>query len=236
MRSLRARLFLAILGTVLIAVGAALALGVVLTKSAVSDTIRNDVERQANDLAVQFSLLPEGAREASGAEGRNGRGAPPLAPGALGGEAPVPGKAQPLGPKPVQIVNFEKAAELLPASAMTELRAGRAADGTAEIKGVSMIYAARPVEESVVLVTRRDVVTGDDFSRYLAALLIASGVAALLAAVVAALLARRLTGPLRRLAGAAGELASGGSPEPVPRGGAEEIDELAGASTRCPSS
>ena len=47
MRSLRARLFVAILGTVLVAVGASLALGVVLTKSAVRDTIRRDVEGQA---------------------------------------------------------------------------------------------------------------------------------------------------------------------------------------------
>ena len=38
-----------------------------------------------------------------------------------------------------------------------------------------------------------------------------------------------MTRPLRRLGAAAGELAAGGSPDPVPRGGAEEIDELAGA-------
>jgi len=229
MRSLRARLFVAIFGTVLIAVGAALALGVILTKGAVSDTIRSDVERQADDLAIQFSMLPESARQPSEGQVQQG-GAPPLSPGALGREPPVPGSAaRPRGPRPVQIVSLEKAARLLPASAMTELRAGRAADGTAEIEGVSTIYAARPVDGSVVLVTRRDVVTGDDFSRYLAALLIASGVAALLAAAVAALLARRLTQPLRMLGAAAGELAAGRSPEPVPPGGTTELDELAGA-------
>ena len=75
MRSLRARLFVAIFGTVLIAVGAALALGVVLTKSAVRDTIRSDVERQADCLAIQFSLLPEEAR-------RQGRNRAQAAPGA----------------------------------------------------------------------------------------------------------------------------------------------------------
>ncbi len=66
-----------------------------------------------------------------------------------------------------------------------------------------------------------------DFRRYLAALLIAGGAAALLAAAVAALLARRLTLPLRRLSEAAGELAAGRRPEPVPPEKTEELDRLA---------
>ena len=77
--------------------------------------------------------------------------------------------------------------------------------------------------------TRPDVVSGDDFRRYLSALLIAGGVAALLAALLAAVLARRLTLPLRRLAAAAGELAARRRPEPVPPEGTEELDELAEA-------
>ncbi len=116
---------------------------------------------------------------------------------------------------------------MLPASAVSALREGGSADGTVEIEGRSQIYAAERAGRSIVLVTRPDVVSGDDFSRYLSALLIASGVAALLAAAVAALLARRLTQPLRRLGAAAGELAAGRSPEPVPREGTEELDELA---------
>ena len=79
----------------------------------------------------------------------------------------------------------------------------------------------------MALVTRPDLVSGDDFSRYLSALLIASGVAALVAAAVAALLARRLTDPLRQLGQAAGEVAAGRHPEPVPVAGTEELDELA---------
>ena len=61
MRSLRARLFVAILGAVLVAVGASLALGVVLTKSAVRDTIRGDVEAQAEAFANQIGRLPAGS-------------------------------------------------------------------------------------------------------------------------------------------------------------------------------
>jgi signal transduction histidine kinase len=133
MRSLRARLFLAILGAVLLAVGASLALGIVLTREAVQETLRGHAAER-----LHF--------------------------------APPPGLPPP--PPPVDVL-------------------------------------------------------GGDFRRYLAGLLIAGGAGALLAAALAALLARRLTRPLHRLSGAAGELAAGRHPDPVPRGGPREIDEMA---------
>jgi len=135
MRSLRARLFLAILGVVLVAVGVSLTLGIVLTRSAVDQTLR--------DQAAQYRQHP-----------------------------PPPGT--PLPPPPPRV----------------------------------------------------DVFSGD-FRNYLAGLLIAGGAAALLAAGAAALLARRLTQPLRRLSEAAGELAAGRHPDPVPPEGTEELDRLA---------
>ena len=135
MRSLRARLFLAILGVVLVAVGASLALGIVLTRSAVDQTLREQ--------AQQHRL-----------------------------RRPPPGVPAP--PPPPRV----------------------------------------------------DVFSGD-FRSYLAGLLIAGGAGALLAAAAAALLARRLTAPLRRLSGAAGELAAGRRPDPVPMEGTEELDRLA---------
>jgi two-component system sensor histidine kinase BaeS len=230
MRSLRARLFLAIFGTVLVAVGASLALGVVLTKDAVRDTIRGDVEAQAEAFADQIERLP--ARSALQLRA----GAPPL-PGGQPGlpPGPAPRGATQIGiagggeggGAPVAVVSLAAASQVLPDSAVAALRKGDPADGVVEIDGSSQIYAAERAGRSVVLVTRPDVVSGDDFRRYLSALLIASGVAALLAAAVAALLARRLTQPLRRLGAAAGELAAGRSPEPVPREGTEELDELA---------
>ena len=211
MRSLRTQLFLAILGAVLVAVGASLAMGVVLTKSAVRDTIRSDVEAQAEAFAAQFQNLPQpGAQPPIG-------GPPGAGPGAGGG-----------GPEqPVAILTLAEARRELPGSATAELRQDGSAAGSADVAGASQIYAAQRVGRSVVLVTRPDVVSGDDFSRYLSALLIASGVAALLAAAIAALIARRLTQPLRRLGAAAGELAAGRRPEPVPRERTEELDDLA---------
>jgi two-component system OmpR family sensor kinase len=211
MRSLRGRLFVAILGAVLLAVGASLALGVVLTKSAVRGTIEHDVQAQAEAFAAQLQRLPAP------------RGAPPAGapPGGPGGG--------PGGERPVAILNLRQAEAQLPTSAWRELLREGSASGTARFDGRSQIYAAVRSGRAVALVTRPDVVSGDDFNRYLSALLIASGVAALLAAAVAALLARRLTQPLRRLGVAAGELASGRRPEPVPREGTRELDDLAGA-------
>ncbi|HWB68779.1 MAG TPA: hypothetical protein VG518_02265, partial [Solirubrobacterales bacterium] len=205
-RSLRARLFAAIVGTVLLGVGASLFLGIVLTRNAVRDTIRRDVERQAEALASQLGRLP--------AASTRGLRASPPPPGTPPPVQPTPGAAppgaQPPGAvRPVSVLSLGAARRQLPHGAYAELRRTGSADGTAEVEGHSQIFAARRSGRSVVLVTRPDVVSGGDFSRYLSALLIASGVAALVAAAVAALLARRLTQPLRRLASAAGELAAG---------------------------
>jgi len=146
MRTLRGRLFVAILGVVLLAVGASLALGIVLTRDAVRETLRDNAEERLEQRIERAQSAPR----------------------------PGPGLRPPRPPPPP------------------------------------------PVD-----------VLGGDFRRYLAALLIASGVAALVAAAVAAELARRTTRPLRRLADAAGELAEGGDPDPVPLVGTEELDDLA---------
>ena len=227
-RSLRARLFVAILGAVLVGVGASLALGIVLTRDAVRETIRRDVEQQADSLAGQAPLL-RASRERQRAKGEARKPPPPGLP------APPPKGALPPGApgeRPVTVLSLAKARRILPASAVAELRRSGSADGTASIAGRDSIYAARRSGSTVVLVSRPDLVSGDDFRRYLSALLIASGAAALLAAAVAALLARRLTRPLRRLRSAAGELAEGRHPEPVPEVGTEELDDLASSFNR----
>jgi signal transduction histidine kinase len=225
MRSLRARLFVAILGAVLLAVGASLALGVVLTKDAVRDSIKTDIEGQAEAVATQLGQF-------------QGEFKSRLRPPRPGLPPPDPGNAAYVGigqgddGGPVTVLSLANAEEVLPKSAVTALKDDGAADGTAEIEGRDAIYAARRVDSSVVLAARPDVVSGDDFSRYLSALLIAAGAAVLLAAALAAFLARRLTQPLRRLGQAAGEVATGHHPEPVPAEGTEELDELAASFNR----
>lgn len=224
-RSLRWRLFAAIVGTVLVAVGASLALGIVLTRDAVKDTIRKDVSSQADVLALR---LRSGELRSAGAGPAVPGVLPPL-PGGLPAQAPgvdqlpLPPPGGPGVSIPV-IVSLSRASSLLPPPVVAALRAGRPVDGTFTRRGEDEVFAARRAGSRVVLVTRPDVVSGDDFSRYLTALLLSSGIAVLLAAGAAALLARRLSAPLHRVAEASRELAAGGSPDPVPR---EETLELA---------
>jgi two-component system sensor histidine kinase BaeS len=214
--SLRWRLFAAILGAVLVSVGISLALGIVLTRGAVSDTIREDVSRQADQLASQL---------------RSGRAAPlpglPPAPPPRG-EIPLPPPGGEPAPIPI-VVGFDRARDALPSDAVAALREGKPVEGTLTRNGERQIYAAQRVGDSVVLVIRPDVVTSGDFARYLTALLISAGLAALLAAGAAALLSRRLTAPLDRVAEASRVLAAGGSPEPVPREQTTELAALADA-------
>jgi len=232
MRSLRSRLFITILGVVLLAVGASLALGIVLTRDAVRTTIRGEVESQADAFAAQVSRLPAKSAQrlrAGAVRPAGARGGPPGGPPPTGPPGGPPGREGTGGPRPFVVISVNAAARLLPSAAADQLRQTGSVDGTAEVGGRESIYAARRSGDLVVLVTRPDVVSGDDFRRYLSALLIASGAAALLAAAVAALLARRLTQPLRRLSAAAGEVAAGRHPEPVPPEGTEELDDLAEA-------
>jgi signal transduction histidine kinase len=220
MRTLRRRLFIAILGAVLLAVGVSLALGIVLTRGAVRDTARADIARQADAMAQRLRSFPVGAFPP-----RRGRRetlpgilpAPPGAPGAALGPEAIP------APVP-SIIGSRDAARVLPAPATAELRADHRAEGTLEQDGRRQLFAARLVDGTVALVTRPDVVAGSDFRRYLTALLIASGLAAILAAVIAGVISRRVAAPLGRVVQASRVLALGGSPDPVPR---EETAELA---------
>ena len=228
MRSLRARLFAAILGAVLLAVGVSLALGIVLTRDATRDSIAENLRRDADLLAARFSTegsVPDALFEAPAP--------PPGAPGPPGEAGPAPFAIPiphegPGGSGLPPIMPLEDAEAALPAAAGEALRAGEAASGTVEIEGEEQLFEARPVGDAAVVVARPDVVAGG-FGDYLSALLIASGLAALVAAGVAALVSRRLAAPLARVADASRVLASGGDPEPLPRERTAELAALADA-------
>ncbi len=235
MRSLQGRLFLSILAAVLLAVGASLALGIVLTRNAVRSTLRADVIQQAD--AVYGSLL---TRQAGGLQFQGGGPRPAAGPapapvlgsgpgqaGGAGGDGAAGGIGGVLVPRPLQVVTFARAVELLPSAVIARLRRQPVVSGTARIEGHELIFAARRDGRRVILVTRPNLISRSDFSSYLSALFIASGVAALLAALRAMLLARRVNGPLRHLAAAAGQLAAGRHPEPLRLDGPREIDSVA---------
>jgi signal transduction histidine kinase len=235
MRSLRLRLFAGILGAALVAVAVSLAIGVVLTRSAVRDQIAGEVASQADLIAFQ---LRNAGDELGGAAGRVApffRGlAPPGAPG--GGPPPVgeaaigPGGPAGLGggaaPRP-QLLTLRDARAELPAQAYADLRSVGAADGRAELGGERQVFSARRVGSAVVLAARPDSLTTDDFSDYLGGLLLAGAIAAVLAGLAAALLARRLAAPIARVGDAARSLAEGRDPGRLP---SEKTVELAALS------
>lgn len=220
-RSLRSALFWAILGAVLLCIGASVVLGIGLTRSAVQDSVRRDLSRQADIAAQRLEVIGLGQAVPPPAgfdpdhDGRPG-GFPGGPGGGRGGDAPAP-----------RVLTFTAATRLLGADAVTKLRAGGTASGTLSDHGHTELFAARPLTRGVLVLTRPDIGTSD-YSRYLAALLIAAGLGVVLAAITAAWLARRLSSPLRRLAAAARQLASGSDPEPLPP---ERTAELAAVSS-----
>jgi signal transduction histidine kinase len=240
MRSLRARLFAAILGAVLLAVGVSLAIGIVFTRDAARDTLTENLRRDADLLAARLRFLEGGPLHGiveelplPGIGGPDGRRQEPRI------EPPPPGEAGPFAlPAPriggvergglPPIIALEEADAVLPDPAAERLRAGEPASGTVTVDGERQRFEARPVGEAVALVTRPDI-AGGDFDEYLSGLLIASGIGALLAAAVAAMVSRRLSAPLARVADASRVLAGGGSPDPVPRERTEELAALADA-------
>jgi signal transduction histidine kinase len=148
-------------------------------------------------------------------------GAPPSADGP--GPGPPIGLGDGAAPRP-QVLALSQARSLLPADAYADLRAGGAVNGQAKIDGESQLYSARRVGPAVVLASRPDSLTTDDFSDYLGGLLLAGALAALLAGLTAALLARRLAAPIGRVGEAARSLAEGRDPGRLP---AEKTVELA---------
>ncbi len=228
-RSLNARLLIALVGTVLIAAGASLAIGVVTTRHAVRDSIRDELSRQADAFARTSRLFPRIAPEA-----RPGPALPP--PGAERPPPPGP-RGRPGIPLPPpepdagspRLVSLAAAARLLPADAMQELRRSGSADGTADLGGERRLFAARRTRGGEVLVLSRSADIGSDTGSAVRGLLLASGLGVLLAAIVAGLLSRRLAAPVGRAAGAARELAAGRRPTPLPAEGTRELDELTAA-------
>jgi two-component system sensor histidine kinase BaeS len=243
MRSLRLRLFAGILGAALVAVVVSLAIGVVLTRGAVRDQIADEVAGQADLLAFQLRSAGEESLSgrrlrlaplfrdlavpppgAAGAPPRLGLGGPP----GVGGPGPdrLIGPGGDAAPRP-QFTTLSGARQALPADAYAELRDENSANGRAEIDGERQIFSARRVGPAVVLVSRPDSLTTDDFSDYLGGLLLAGAIAAALAGLAAALLARRLTAPIARVGDAARSLAEGRDPGRLPP---EKTAELAALS------
>ena len=229
MRTLRGRLFAAILGTVLVGVGASLALGVVLTREAVRDSVAEELARQADLLSQRLTSVPGVELSERPAPPPPGGIPGPGPPGPPVGDAPGPRPAPPPDHPLPRMVSLDDAGELLPRDAVERLRRGEPADGRAEIEGEDVLYAARPGPAGVLVLTRSAEVGTSDYGPFVGGLLIASALAAALAALAAVVLSRRLAAPLGRVAQAARELPSRREPEPLPPERTAELAALVDA-------
>jgi two-component system sensor histidine kinase BaeS len=121
----------------------------------------------------------------------------------------------------------EQADLLLPASAVTAIRARQVATGTLELHGTRYLYAARRNGSEALVLLRSARKQSADWTPFLVGLGIAAAVGAALAAIVAFALARAIARPITRVAAASRRLAAGDALEPLVEEGADEVAALA---------
>jgi signal transduction histidine kinase len=201
--SLRSRLFVAIGLTVVMCVGLTVGVGLVLTRRAVDQATLRDVSHEADLIARSESVVTRVS---------------PLS------DLPT---LQPYFDR--QHMSYLTNIDALPQNAKDRLAAGKGADGSVTLNGVDEFFAARIVSGHPFVLLRPKSAIGARWTPYVYSLLIAALVAILLTAIVAFWLARRISLPVRRVAAAAGSLARGRQPDPVPIEGARELRTLAAA-------
>ena len=204
MKSLRSRLFAAIVFIVVVCIGLTVGVGLVLTRRAVDKATLLDVSHQADLIATSQNV-----NNAVIVPFRNLDELGPYF------------KKQHLFP----LRHFDE----LPDSAKEKLAHNEPADGSVTINGVDMYFAARIVSGQPFVLLRPKSATSARWTPYVYSLLIAALVGGVLAALIAFLLARRIARPVHRVAAASRELARGEHPAPVPVEGAAELVTLASA-------
>jgi two-component system sensor histidine kinase BaeS len=199
--SLRTRLFVAIAVTVALCVGLTVGVGLALTRRAVDKAVLRDVGHQADLVAMSQDVS----------------------------RTPSPLTNLPMDYFRKQHMTVLKTFDPLPQSARDQLKKGKPVEGTINFGGEDEYYAARVVSGRQFVLMRPKSVTTARWTPYVVSLLIAAASGFVLAAIAAFLLARRIALPVRRVAAAAGSLARGTHPEPVPVQGATELRTLATA-------
>jgi signal transduction histidine kinase len=199
--TLRTRLFEAVAVTVVLSVGLTVAVGLVLTRRAVDRAVLRDVSHQADLVAMSQDVS----------------------------RTPSPLTNLPMDYFHKQHMTPLKTFDPLPQAARDRLKKGQPVDGTVNFGGEDQFFAARVVSGREFVLMRPKSATTARWTPYVYSLLIAAASAFALAGIAAFLLARRISLPVRRVAAAAGSLARGTHPEPVPVEGATELRTLATA-------
>jgi two-component system OmpR family sensor kinase len=204
MKSLRAQLYLAIAIAVMVSVALSLLAGAWLVHRSVKQQDLKALSRQADLIAARERRSPVPEQQVQNLGFFLGAGQQRLV-----------------------IVDRDSVAGVLPDDAARDVTAGRGAQGTLKTHTGSFLFAARPAGKEVVILLRSAKGEADDWTPFGISFLIAGAVGAAVAALLAFLLARAITRPIKRVALATRRLASGESHEPIPEGGAEELEQLA---------
>jgi two-component system, OmpR family, sensor kinase len=197
--SLRSRLFQAIALIVVLCVGLTLGLGLVLTRRAVDEATLQDVVHQASLIAARERVAV----------------------------SPFTDLQQVVPDFTKQHETYKLYDTFLSPAARAKLARNLPTDGSVTIAGSGYFFAAQPVQRQVFVLLRPKSVTKSQSSPFFYGLLIAALAGALLAGAVALVLARRIAGPVHRVAEASRSLARGKHPAPVPVEGAAELATLA---------
>src|SRR5579884_447311 len=115
------------------------------------------------------------------------------------------------------------------AAVLAAIPASGSGQGTVDVAGRSLLYAARPTPAGRVVLVRSAAVAFAEWRPFIGSLLLAGLGGVLLAVLLSFLLARRLTRPIGELSAATRRLASGESEVAVPVRGDDELAELGGA-------
>jgi signal transduction histidine kinase len=197
--SLRSRLFQAISLIVVLCVGLTLGLGLVLTRRAVDEATLQDVIHQASLIAAREKVAV----------------------------SPFTDLEQVIPDFTKQHETYKLDDSFLSKSSRAVLARNQPVDGSVTFHGKDYFFAAQPVQQQVFILLRPKSVTKSQSAPFVYGLLIAALAGALLAAAAALLLARRIAGPVHRVAEASRSLARGTRPAPVPVEGAAELATLA---------
>jgi two-component system sensor histidine kinase BaeS len=238
-RSLRGRVFAATLIASVAAVGIALAIGVVTTRSAVRDSYKRETLREATVLASRLSVSGGNLRPDEQGSGTHTDGVQDALDGraadggASGDHGPTHGAAQAVADTPSRqlplVLPLSGAKSVLPDDAASKVLQRKIVTGRFYVGSQSRLFAAAPVagHDVYVLATRADNIGTGEYGKYLTGLVLAALVAVALSAAAAALLARRLTRPISKVVAASSELAAGRTPERLEVPETSELAELA---------
>ena len=201
--SLRSRLLVGIVATVVVSLVVTVTAGALLTRRSLEDSA-------VRALARQVELIEAGRRDAPEQS----------ADTALG-------RFLATDQQRLAILTPAQAALLLPEAGAERIRSGLPASGSVDVRGERFLYAARSTGTEAIVLLRPADRQAADWWPFVIGLALAAVVGAVLAAAVAWLLSRAVARPIARVSAASGELAAGASPAPLPVEGPHEVARLA---------